>query len=81
MLKKIATFTINVGTAIVIGHTGSAKYKRLQNCVFLGTAVRRLDRIALCQTYTKCYKSKERYKNGKIYWKSYDLHVRKRMGI
>ncbi|QSX23072.1 DUF3237 family protein [Priestia megaterium] len=45
VLKKIATFTINVGTTSVIGHTGSAKYKRLHNCVFLGTAVRHLDHV------------------------------------
>jgi len=47
VLKKIATFTINVGTAIVIGHTGSAKYKRLHNCVFLGIAVRHPDCVVL----------------------------------
>ncbi|AYE53085.1 hypothetical protein FDZ14_25775 [Priestia megaterium] len=45
VLRKIATFTINVGTTSVIGHTGSAKYKRLHNCVFLGIAVRHLDRV------------------------------------
>lgn len=47
VLKKIVTFTINVGTAIVIGHTGSAKYKRLHNYVFLGIVVRRPDRVVL----------------------------------
>ncbi|MGG1368440.1 hypothetical protein ABE322_21880 [Priestia megaterium] len=47
MLKKIATFTINVGTAIIIGHTGSAKCKRLYNYVFLGIAVRHPDRVVL----------------------------------
>ncbi|MDR7245677.1 hypothetical protein [Priestia megaterium] len=47
MLKKIATFTINVGTTIVIGHTGSARYIRLHDRVFLGAAVRRPDSVVL----------------------------------
>ncbi|WP_116078068.1 DUF3237 family protein [Priestia megaterium] len=46
-LKKIVTFTTNVGTTSVIGHTGSAKYKRLHDRVFLGAAVRHPDNVVL----------------------------------
>ncbi len=80
MLKKIATFTINVGTTSVIGHTGSAKYKRLHNCVFLGTAVRHLDRV-VSRHIRSVINQRSDIKMEKVYWKSYDLHIRKRMGI